>query len=161
MMGKLYNKEMLTKLATAIYENNQNGRVVQTINNLKLSIKQLTKKVEKIVNLFISASDNDDLLNQLKEKHKTFMQEKKDYEKELIKYKLLNETNSNKSVNEIYGIAKITSGSLFYTALTKITAIMNTGWSMMVIVVIAVLAGLIIYYIRGGFGGTGGAGGGY
>ena len=63
-------------------------------------------------------------------------------------------------VNEIYSIAAITTGSLFYTALTKITAIMNTGWSMMVIVVIAVLAGLIIYYIRGGFGGAGGAGGG-
>lgn len=63
-------------------------------------------------------------------------------------------------VNEIYGIAAITSGSIFYTALVKITAIMNTGWSMMVIVVIAVLAGLIIYYIRGGFAGGGGEGGG-
>ncbi|MGD9901718.1 MAG: recombinase family protein [Spirochaetales bacterium] len=104
--GKLYNKETLMKFATAIYENNQNGKVVQTINHLNTSINQINKKIEKTVNLFINASDNEELLNQLKEKHREFTQEKKDYEKELLKYKLLNENNSNKSIEEIYQTLK-------------------------------------------------------
>lgn len=51
--------------------------------------------------------------------------------------------------NEIYGIASVTSGSDFYTASQKVVSVMNTGWSMMLIVVIAILAGIIILAIRG------------
>lgn len=59
-------------------------------------------------------------------------------------------------VNEIHGIAGITSGSVFHTASTKVISVMNTSWGMMLIVVIAVLAGVIIVAIKGGLGGTGG-----
>ena len=45
-------------------------------------------------------------------------------------------------VNEIHGIAGITSGSVFYTASNKVISVMNTSWGMMLIVVIAVLAGV-------------------
>ncbi len=93
---------MLTKFAKAIYENNQGGRIVTTVKNLELTIKQLDKRINKIVDLFIDASDNHTLLEQLKTKHKDLSVEKADYENELVKYKLLNKTNANKSVEEIY-----------------------------------------------------------
>ena len=60
-------------------------------------------------------------------------------------------------VNEIHGIAGITSGSVFNTASEKVINVMNVSWGMMLIVVIAVLAGVIIVAIRGGLG-RGGAG---
>ena len=58
-------------------------------------------------------------------------------------------------VNEIHGIAGITSGSVFFTASNKVISVMNTSWGMMLIVVIAVLAGVIIVAIKGGLGGSG------
>ena len=54
--------------------------------------------------------------------------------------------------NEIFSIASVTSGSSFYTASQKVPSIMNTSYSMILILVIAVIAGTIIYYLMGAFG---------
>ncbi|RLC69646.1 MAG: hypothetical protein DRI26_08705 [Chloroflexi bacterium] len=58
--------------------------------------------------------------------------------------------------DQIYDIADVDASSQFYTASTKVVDVMNTGWAMMLIVVIAIMAGVIIWAIRG----VGGAGGG-
>jgi len=51
--------------------------------------------------------------------------------------------------SQIYDIASVDSSSEFYTASQKVVSVMNTGWAMMLIVVIAIMAGIIIYAIRG------------
>jgi len=55
--------------------------------------------------------------------------------------------------DEIYSIANVDATSQFYTASTKVVDVMNTGWAMMLIVVIAIMAGVIIWSIRGVQGG--------
>jgi len=57
--------------------------------------------------------------------------------------------------NEVYNIASVTSGSAFYTASQKVPSLMSTSYSMLVIAVIAVIAGVIIAYLLGAFGGAG------
>ena len=58
--------------------------------------------------------------------------------------------------NEIYNIAAVTQGSAFYTASAKVPTIMTTSYSMLLILVIAAIAGVIIAYLMGAFGGAGG-----
>ncbi|OFV66803.1 MAG: membrane protein [Candidatus Syntrophoarchaeum butanivorans] len=55
--------------------------------------------------------------------------------------------------DQVYDIASIDQSSEFYTASQKVVSVMNTGWAMMLIVVIALMAGIIIYSIRGLGGG--------
>ncbi|RLJ06644.1 MAG: hypothetical protein DRP18_00175 [Candidatus Aenigmatarchaeota archaeon] len=62
--------------------------------------------------------------------------------------------------NEIYTIAAVTSGSSFYTAAQKVPSIMNTSYGLLLILVIAAIAGVIITYLLGAFGGAGGRRGG-
>ena len=61
-------------------------------------------------------------------------------------------------MNEVFTIAAVTSGSEFYTAMTKVVAIINTGFGLLVIAVLALIAGVIISYLTGAFGGRGGEG---
>jgi len=56
--------------------------------------------------------------------------------------------------NEIYDIAAVTNESSFYTASQKVPDVMNTSYSMLLILVIAVIAGTIIAYLMGAFGRT-------
>ena len=51
--------------------------------------------------------------------------------------------------DHIFGIANVGTSSEFYTASQKVVDVMNTGWAMMLIVVIALMAGVIIWAIRG------------
>lgn len=53
---------------------------------------------------------------------------------------------------EIHTIAAVTSGSVFYTASSKVINIMNTGWGLILIAVLALIAGLVIAYLTGAFG---------
>lgn len=46
--------------------------------------------------------------------------------------------------SKIFGIAEITSGDSFYTASQTLTSIGNTGFSMILIAVVATLAGVVI-----------------
>ena len=46
--------------------------------------------------------------------------------------------------NKIVEIAAITSGDVFYTASGTLTSITNTGFSMLLIAVVATLAGVVI-----------------
>jgi len=62
--------------------------------------------------------------------------------------------------NEIFDIAAVTSGSQFYTASQKVPSIMNTSYGLLLILVIAAIAGTIIAYLLGAFGGAGGRRGG-
>ena len=54
--------------------------------------------------------------------------------------------------DKIYNIAGVESSSQFYTASTQIPTIMNTSFQMLLIAVIALIAGLIIAYLLGAFG---------
>ena len=54
--------------------------------------------------------------------------------------------------DKIYSIANVGSTSQFYTASTQIPGIMNTSFQMLLIAVIALIAGLIIAYLLGAFG---------
>ena len=54
--------------------------------------------------------------------------------------------------NQIYQIASVDSASEFYTASQQIPQIMNTSFQMLLIAVIALIAGLIIAYLLGAFG---------
>jgi len=54
--------------------------------------------------------------------------------------------------NQIYQIAAVDSASEFYTASQQIPQIMNTSFQMLLIAVIALIAGLIIAYLLGAFG---------
>ena len=54
--------------------------------------------------------------------------------------------------DKIYNIAGVESTSQFYTASTQIPTIMNTSFQMLLIAVIALIAGLIIAYLLGAFG---------
>jgi len=58
--------------------------------------------------------------------------------------------------NEVYNIAAVTQGSAFYTASLKVPTIMSTTYGMLLILVIAAIAGTIIAYLLGAFGGAGG-----
>jgi len=62
--------------------------------------------------------------------------------------------------SEIHNIAGITTGSVFYTASMKVINVMNTGWGLILIAVLALIAGIVIAYLTGGFeaGGRGGGG---
>jgi len=55
--------------------------------------------------------------------------------------------------DKIYSVAEVTSSSAFYNASQQVPTIMNTSYSMLLILVIAVIAGVIIAYLIGGFGG--------
>ena len=55
--------------------------------------------------------------------------------------------------NEIYNIANVTTGQ-FVTAAQKVPAIMNTSYGLLLILVIAAIAGVIISYLLGAFGGA-------
>jgi hypothetical protein len=55
--------------------------------------------------------------------------------------------------DQIYSIANVSSSSAFYTASAQIPGIMNTSFQMLLIAVIALIAGLIIAYLLGAFGG--------
>ena len=54
--------------------------------------------------------------------------------------------------NQIYSIASVSTASEFYTASRQIPEIMNTSFQMLLIAVIALIAGLIIAYLLGAFG---------
>ena len=54
--------------------------------------------------------------------------------------------------DKIYSIANVDSASQFYTASQQIPGIMNTSFQMLLIAVIALIAGLIIAYLLGAFG---------
>jgi len=57
-------------------------------------------------------------------------------------------------MNEIDTIAAVTAGSTFFTAAGKIVAIINTGFGLVLIAVLALIAGIIIAYLMGSFGGA-------
>ena len=54
--------------------------------------------------------------------------------------------------DKIYTIAGVNESSQFYTASSQIPTIMNTSFQMLLIAVIALIAGLIIAYLLGAFG---------
>ena len=54
--------------------------------------------------------------------------------------------------NQIYSIASVDTTSEFWTASQQIPEIMNTSFQMLLIAVIALIAGLIIAYLLGAFG---------
>lgn len=54
--------------------------------------------------------------------------------------------------SEVHTIANITTGSVFYTASGKVINVMNTGWGLVLIAVLALIAGIVIAYLTGGFG---------
>jgi len=56
--------------------------------------------------------------------------------------------------NEIYNIAEVSTTSAFYVASQKVPAIMNTSYGLLLILVIAAIAGVIISYLLGAFGGA-------
>ena len=49
-------------------------------------------------------------------------------------------------MNEVFTIAAVTGGSQFYTAMTKVVAIINTGFGLLVIAVLALIAGVINFF---------------
>jgi len=53
--------------------------------------------------------------------------------------------------DKIYDVAQVDSGSVFYNASTQVPTIMNTSYSLLLILVISVIAGVIIAYLMGGF----------
>lgn len=55
-------------------------------------------------------------------------------------------------LNEVSTIASITAGSQFATASSKVTSIIETGFGLMLIAVLALIAGVIIAYLTGAFG---------
>lgn len=50
-------------------------------------------------------------------------------------------------MNEVYALTAITAGSVFYTASGSVIDIINTGFGLTVIAVLALVAGIIITYL--------------
>jgi len=59
-------------------------------------------------------------------------------------------------MNEVDSIAQIDDSSTYYNASVKVESIVNTGFGLMLIAVLALIAGVIIAYLTGSFGGAGG-----
>ena len=57
-------------------------------------------------------------------------------------------------MNEVDTIAQIGENSTYYNASTKVDNIVNTGFGLMLIAVLALIAGVIISYLTGGLGGS-------
>jgi len=55
-------------------------------------------------------------------------------------------------MNEVYTLTSITSASVFYTASMSVLDIINTGFGLTVIAVLALVAGIIITYLITGMG---------
>ena len=58
--------------------------------------------------------------------------------------------------SQIYTTAQLSSSSPFNTAMNSAINIMNTTFPLIVVVAIAIIAGVIMTYLLGGFGITGG-----
>jgi len=58
--------------------------------------------------------------------------------------------------SQIYNTAQLDSSSPFNTAMNAAINIMNTTFPLIVVVAIAIIAGVIMSYLLGGFGITGG-----
>jgi len=53
---------------------------------------------------------------------------------------------------QVYGTANVDTSSPFHTAMSSAISIMNTTFPLLVVVAIAIIAGVIMAYLLGGFG---------
>ena len=57
--------------------------------------------------------------------------------------------------SQVYSASNVTTSSPFYTSMQAAITIMNTTFPLLVVVAIAIIAGVIMAYLLGGFGAAG------
>ncbi|HEX59163.1 MAG TPA: hypothetical protein ENF26_03330 [Methanomicrobia archaeon] len=57
--------------------------------------------------------------------------------------------------SQVYGASNVDTSSPFYTSMQAAITIMNTTFPLLVVVAIAIIAGVIMAYLLGGFGAAG------
>jgi|LGOV01.1.fsa_nt_gb DNA invertase Pin-like site-specific DNA recombinase/uncharacterized Zn finger protein (UPF0148 family) len=104
---KVITKDNICDIAEKLYAINNDGSLEKEIQSLEQKNKRLDIKIENIVNLFIEAIGDKELLKSLKQKHRDLIVEKKDNEFEISKLQTISTDSFSESKEDAIAILRL------------------------------------------------------